>query len=240
MNNVAHPASPVAPRRIGPGAVAVSLALCLVSMAVALVGQPIGELRDYLDVREVANLPTWWSTVLLLVAALAHGVAGLAARLARVRTGGAWFVGAGVLAMLSLSEHTGLHQRLDGAGRQLLGDTALTTDWLPLGAVAGLGVIATFALLAVRLRGRAAGLLGAGGLVLLGCALGGELAVRLLLERGGSGGAYVLTYHAAELGENLGAALLLAAATSVLTLTRDHGVLRLRYRTEPLVARAAS
>lgn len=238
MNNVSHPAS-VALRRIGPGAVAVSLALCLVSTAVALVGQPIGELRDYLDVREVANLPTWWSTVLLLVAALAHGAAGLAARQARVRAGGAWFVGVAMLAMLSLSEHTGLHQRLDGVGRQLVGDTALTTDWLPLGAVAGLGVVATFALLAVRLRGRAARLLGAGGLVLLGCALGGELAMRLL-ERGGAGGGYVLTYHAAELGENLGAGLLLAAATSVLTLTRDHGVLRLRYRTEPLVARAAS
>ncbi|MGH4014151.1 MAG: hypothetical protein ACRDSL_09530 [Pseudonocardiaceae bacterium] len=239
MDNALHPASPEALRWLGTGAVVVSLALCLVSVAVVLVEHPLGELRRYLDVAEEANLPTWWSTVLLLVAALAHGVAGLAATQARVPAGGAWFVGAAVLAVLSLAEHTGLHHRLDGIGRQLAGDTALTADWLPLGAVAGLGVVAMLTLLAMRLRGRAGRLLGAGGAVLLGCALGGELAVRLLLERGESERVYVLTYHAAELGENVGAALLLAAAMSVLTLTRDDTVQRLRYRTEPLVAREA-
>jgi hypothetical protein len=84
-------------------------------------------------VAEEANLPTWWSTVLLLAAALAHGLAGLAATQAHVPTGSIWLVRAAALAVLSLAEHTGLHHRIDGLGRQFTGDNALTTDWLQPG-----------------------------------------------------------------------------------------------------------
>lgn len=132
--------------------------------------------------------------------------------------------------MLSLAEHTGLHDRLDGLGGQILGAGPFAEDWLPLGAVAGLGVAATLGLLAVRVGGSPGWLLVAGAATLLAGALGGELAVRLLLARGGPGTAYVLTYHAAELAENIGALLLFAAAASGLTLTRDGTVLRLHYR----------
>lgn len=230
MNDVLRPASTVALRRLGPGAVTVSVLLGLVSAAMVLGEHPMGELRAYLDVAGEANLPTWWSTVLLLAAALAHGLAGLAARTARAPAHRAWFVGAAVLAALSLAEHTGLHNRLDGVGRQVIGDNALTADWLPLGAVAGLGVLAILAVVALRLGGQAARLLRTGAPVLLGGALGGELAGRLLPARGTSEWVSVLTYHLAELSENIGAALLLAAALSALALTGDGCVLRLRYR----------
>lgn len=244
MNDVLPPAPAVALRRLGTGAVTVSVLLGLVSMAAVLGDDALSELRSYLDVGEEANLPTWWSTVLLLAAALAHALAGLAARTAapanQAPAHRAWFAGAAVLAALSLTEHTGLHNRLDGVGRQLIGESALTADWLPLGAIAGLGVLVTFTVVALRLGGRAAHLLRIGVPVLLGGALGGELAGRLLPGHGTPEWAYVLAYHLGELGENVGAALLLAAALSALTLTREQRVLRLRYRPAPTVERGTA
>ena len=209
--------TPVLPRA-ALVAVGVSVVLSLVSLAV--VHHPLtrdgGALRSYLDVLRGANLPTWWSTILLTGGALAHTVTGLAARVARVPGGAAWFAGAALLALLSLTVHTGLHHRLDGLGRQLFGETAWTTDWLPLATIAGVGVGAAFALVASWLTGRARGLVLVGSVVLLTGALGGD---------------YVAVHHAAELGENLGAALLLAAALGALDVTREGPVLRVRYRT---------
>lgn len=58
-------------------------------------------------------------TVLLTGAALAHVVAGIAAGVARAPGGAAWFVGAVLLGLLSLAEHTGLHYRLAELGENL-------------------------------------------------------------------------------------------------------------------------
>ncbi len=232
MSTASGEGPPVLPRAV-LAAVAISVAITLLSLAVAY--HPLtrdgGPPRAYLDVYRDANLPTWWSTALLTGAALAHTVAGVAARIASVRGAAAWFACAMLLALFSLAEHTNLHHRLDLVGKQFLGETVWTTDWVPLGTVVGLGVVVAFGLVASWLAGRARWLVLIGSGVLLASALGGEVVVRLLV-REGQFSDHLVAYHVAELGENLGAALLLAAALGTLEVTRRQTVLRSRYRTE--------
>jgi hypothetical protein len=65
-----------------------------------------------------------------------------------------------------------------------------------------------------------------GGVLLLVSAVGGELVAALLGGRTGP----VLVAHLGELGENVGAALMLAAALRALTLSRDGDALQVRHR----------
>ncbi|WP_216213198.1 hypothetical protein [Amycolatopsis aidingensis] len=225
-------------RRLGWVVLGVTLALNLASMAVpALIDHPLtrnrGEIQLYLDVFVEGNLPTWWSTGLLVVAAVVFAVVGGLARSARAGEAWAWFVSAGVLGLLSLDDHTQLHERLDRIGRQLVSFDGFPFYWLLPGLVAGAAVATAFLLLAFRLP--RAGTLGVAGgcALLLAGALGGELAQGLLIAEGESGPIYVLTYHAEELAENLGVLLLLAAAVRSVVVLRQEGDLRLRYRVLP-------
>lgn len=136
----------------------VSVALSVISMAVpALVHHPIargrGELRLYLDVLEEGNLPTWWSTALLVGAALLYALVGAVGRTAGARGAWAWFVSAGMLGVLSLDEHTSLHERLDRIGRRLVTFDSFPFYWLLPGLAAGAIAAAALLLLAWRLHG---------------------------------------------------------------------------------------
>src|SRR5688572_10020503 len=102
---------PVRARRIGWWLLGVSVTLSVLSMAIpALIDHPLtterGEVRVYCDVFSEGNLPTWWSVGLLVLTAVAHAVTGALAP----RFSFAWFVSAGVLAALSLDDHTSLHE----------------------------------------------------------------------------------------------------------------------------------
>lgn len=219
-------------------ALGVSVALSVISMAVpALVHHPVargrGELRLYLDVLEEGNLPTWWSTALLVGAALLHALVGVLARSAGVRGAWAWFVSAGMLGVLSLDEHTSLHERLDRIGRKLTTFDSFPFYWLLPGLIAGAVAAAALLLLARQLRGMPRWCLIAGCGLLLGSALGGELLQGLLLAEGEVGPVYVLTYHAEELGENIGVLLLLASAMRALCVIRYGGRFTLHYAAAP-------
>ncbi|HEY0636421.1 MAG TPA: hypothetical protein VGD67_02135 [Pseudonocardiaceae bacterium] len=208
----------------------VSVVLSVLSMAVpAFVDHPLtterGEIRLYLDVIEEGNLPTWWSTGLLVLGALVHCCTAAAAWGPARREAWAWLGSAALLVLLSLDEHTQLHERLDRVGRELVTYESFPFYWLLPGLVIGAAVVLALALLAGRLRGPARWCCIAGCLLLLGAALGGELLQGVLLGSGETGVGYVLTYHAEELGENIGALLMVAAAVQALRLTRsDHGV----------------
>lgn len=230
-------ARPVRFRAIGLAALGITAALNVASMAVpALVHHPLtrdrGEIQVYLDVFEEGNLPTWWSTGLLVAAALAHVVVGVLARAAGTRGAWAWFVSAGMLAVLSLDDHTSLHERLDRIGRLLVRFEAFPGYWLLPGIVAGAIVAIALSLLAVRLRGAARWCVAGGSALLLASAMGGELLQGLLVAEGESGPLYVLTYHAEELGENVSVLLMLAAAACSLTVTRRDGRVELNYLVE--------
>ncbi|WP_260479115.1 hypothetical protein [Kibdelosporangium aridum] len=222
-------------RRTGWILLGVTLAINVASMAVpALIDHPLttnrGEIHDYLDVFVEGNLPTWWSTGLLVIAAASHAMVGAIGQAARVKGSWAWFASAAMLGALSLDDHTQLHERLDRIGRHLVTyDGGFPFYWLLPGLVAGLIVAIGLLLLARHLHGRARWHMIVGCVLLLAAALGGEALQGLLIASGESGPLYVLTYHAEELGENLGVLAMLAAAAHSVWITRTQHSLEIAY-----------
>ncbi|WP_019809987.1 hypothetical protein [Saccharomonospora halophila] len=228
-------AGAVSPRAAGWALLGVTMLLNVVSMAVpALIDHPLttnrGEIQNYLDVFVEGNLPTWWSTGLLVVGAVLYGVVAFVARSAPGRDTWAWVCGAVLLGLMSLDDHTQLHERLDRIGREVATFDGFPFYWLIPGILAGGVVAAGMVYLGLRLRGRTrAGVLG-GCALLLWSALGMEAVQGLWIATGESGPLYVLTYHAEELGENLGVLLMMAAAVWALRIERRDGATVLRYR----------
>ncbi len=72
-------------------------------------------------------------------------------------------------------------------------------------------------------------LLGSG--LLLGSAVGGEVVQGLLVTEGLLGRPFVVTHHLEELGETLGAMVLLAGAVRVVDVVREPAGVRVRLRT---------
>ena len=131
----------------------ISAVLTAVSLAVAVTGPDRAarnELALWLDVRGENTLPAWWGTALLLVVALAYAVTGAAARVGGVAGVGAWFAGAGVAGAFSLTELSGVHRRLGGIGRLVLGEGVLTRNWFAMAAVVVPVVAAVLVVLAAR------------------------------------------------------------------------------------------
>ncbi|MFC5237330.1 hypothetical protein [Pseudonocardia zijingensis] len=189
------------------------------------------ELARWLDVLGENSLPTWWSTALLLTAAFACALAGAAARAGRVVGAGAWFTAAGLVGAFSLTELSGVHRRLGGIGRLVLGEGVLTRNWFAVAAVLVPVLVAVLVVLGARVGTPARGPLVAGGVLIMVSAVGGEFVAAVLGGRTGPATAPVLAAHLGELGENAGAALVVAAALRVLVLSGAGDVLRVRHRT---------
>lgn len=226
---------PVSFARVGWALLAVTVGLNVLSMAVpALIDHPLttnrGEIQNYVDVFMEGNLPTWWSVALLTMGAVVHAVVGGLARAHGVRGGWAWFVSAAVLAALALDDHTQLHERLDRIGTQITTFERFPHYWVLPGLVLGALVATGLLVLAVRLSGPARWFMIGGCALLLGSALGMETLQGVLIALQESGPLYVLTYHAEELGENLGVLLMLVAAAKSTSVTRDGLSFRITYR----------
>jgi hypothetical protein len=225
-------ARPLPFRPIAP-VVVVSTALTAVSLAVAMIN-PDRDARDeparWLDVLGENTLPTWWSTALLLTVALACAVTGAAARAGGVFGAGAWFAGAGVVGAFALAELSGVHRRLGGIGRLVLGEGALTRNWFAMAALVVPVVAAVLVVLAARVGAPSSRLLLGGGVLLMASAVGGEFVAALLGGRTGPAPAPVIVAHVGELGENAGGALMLAAAARALVLSRAGDALAVRHR----------
>jgi hypothetical protein len=207
----------------------ISTVLTAASLAVAATNpdrDARSELAGWLDVLGENTLPSWWSTALLLAVTLAFTVAGAAARAGAVAGAGAWFTGAGIVGVFSLAEVSGVHRRLGGVGRVVLGESLLTRNWFTMAAAVVPVLVAMLVALAARVGTPSSRLLVGGGVLLLVSAVGGELVAALLGGRIGP----VLVAHLGELGENIGAALMLAAALRALTLSRDGDALQVRHR----------
>jgi hypothetical protein len=211
----------------------ISTVLTFMSLAVAVTNPDLdarNELAHWLDVLGENTLPTWWSTALLLTVALAFVVAGAAARAGAVAGAGAWFTGAGIVGAFSLTELSGVHRRLGGVGRLVLGEGALTRNWFMMAAVLVLVLAAVLVVLAARVGARSSRLLVGGGVLLLVSAVGGEFVAALLGGRIGPELTPVVVAHLGELGENVGAALMLAAAVRTLVVSRNGDALTVRHR----------
>jgi hypothetical protein len=211
----------------------ISTVLTFMSLAVAVTNPNLdarNELARWLDVLGENTLPAWWSTALLLTVALAFVVAGAAARAGAVAGAGAWFTGAGIVVAFSLAELSGVHRRLGVVGGLVLGEGALTRNWFMMAAVLVPVVAAVLVVLAARVGARSSRLLVGGGVLLLVSAVGGEFVAALLGGRTGPGLTPVVVAHLGELGENVGAALMLAAAVRTLVLSRNGDALTVRHR----------
>jgi hypothetical protein len=211
----------------------ISTVLTAMSFAVAMSNpdrDARNELARWLDVLGENTLPAWWSTALLLTVALAYAVTGAAARTGAVAGAGAWFTGAGIVGAFSLAELSEVHRRLGGIGRLVLGESALTRNWFTMAAVVVPVLAAVLVVLAARVGAPSSRLLVGGGVLLLVSAVGGEFVAALLGGPTGPEPAPVLVAHLGELGENVGAALMLAAALRALVLCSDEGALKVRHR----------
>lgn len=196
--------------------------------------------RKLLDVNNEGNVPTWFSSGMLLGCALV-----VAAIAALVRQAGGpfvmhWIGLALVLAFLSLDEATVLHERLTTPVAGVIGENArgpLRFAWiLPAVTVVGLIGLAYLRFIG-HLPARARSLLRAGAILYLTGAVGMEIAGGIALDELGNWTVYALTTTAEEALEMLGTLTILCA---LLTLVRvDAASSGYRLHLHPAVSRTA-
>jgi hypothetical protein len=178
------------------------------------------------DVNSEANVPTWFSSLLLSGDAL---LAGLVAGLVR-RAGGRdarhWAGLAALLSLMSLDEAAALHERLRIPAAALLGGPSsglLHFAWVLPGALLALVVGTAFLGFVARLPGATRRLVVAAGAVYLTAAVGLESASGMVLEAQGDRAMYLLVSGAEEGLEMAGGVLLLYAFVRLLRLRADPG-----------------
>lgn len=236
-----HPPGGVGPmprtRRVAAVLLGVTAAISAASLVAVLSAPALGpgfrELRLLLDVLVEDNLPTWWSTTVLLLAALAHLTVAAVARAAGAPTAPSWIVMALLLFALSVDDHTALHERTEVVARRFVDPGTYPFAWLVPGLAVGAVVAGAVVLLALGTRGRTRTLLCLGTGLLLACALGLEFAQGLLMQVGDEGTGFTLLYHVEELGENVAAIMLLGAAGTALSVSRSGGALGVRFTASP-------
>lgn len=174
------------------------------------------------DVNGEANVPTWFTSSLLLAGALATVLLAVLVRRSGGRDGRRWFALAGLLALLSLDEAAALHERLGGPGATLLAGTGgdrLHFAWVVPGAVLAVVVGAFFLGFLARLPRRVrAHLLGAGVTFLTGSIVL-ETASGAVLDAQGDRAGYLLVTAAEEGLEMAAAVWFLYGVTTCLSLT---------------------
>lgn len=199
--------------------VAVSVLLVLLSAVVplALGAGPVDRtspVRVFFDVSGERNLPTWWNSGLLLLAGAFSAGVGTLRRGSRVDgrfAGVAWWGLAVLLCLMSLDEYAGIHERLDGLWRLVVGETPLPAfGWLMLGVPVAVGVVAFLWVCARVLPAPSTALYVLG----IGVFFVGALGAEVLVVAAGiplDSWAYVASYHVEELLEFTGSALLVVA-----------------------------
>ncbi|MGM7670023.1 hypothetical protein [Microbacterium sp. A93] len=207
--------------------VAVSVVLVLLSAAAPLVlgAGPVDRtspVRVFFDVSGERNLPTWWNSGLLMLAGVLSAAVGLLRRRARVDGRSGWLAWCGLallLALMSLDEYAGIHERLDGLWRLVVGQNPLPAfGWLMLGVPVALGVVVFLWLCARVLPAPSTTLYVLG----IGVFFLGALGAEVLVVAAGiplDSWAYVASYHVEELLEFTGSALLVVAPLSAARLT---------------------
>jgi hypothetical protein len=136
----------------------------------------LGFAENAFNLNGEANPPTWYATVLLLVAAFLLGYIGLAGRASGHRWSTYWLVLGGIFLVLSMDEASALHERGNKLGAALGLSGVLLYSWIFFGAAFVLIVGLAYArfLWALPFRTRAIFLLSAA--VFVGGALGLEVA----------------------------------------------------------------
>jgi hypothetical protein len=170
---------------VAPSRIATWLgAVMVVIVALHGAGQSVRFLTGYnsvfglvqlLSLYEESNLPTWYSSTLLLLGALLLAVAGQAARLAGERWGAHWLGLTGIFLFLSIDESAMLHEKIGAIFKSAIGDPSLRSAWIyPFAGIVGvLGIVYARFLLALPALTR--NLFVLSGLIFVGGAIGVEL-----------------------------------------------------------------
>ena len=171
-------------------------------------------LQAFFDVSRERNLPSWWNSGLLLVAALGSAFIGVLRRRSRTDSKWgwlSWWAVAALLGLMSLDEFAGMHERLDGVWRKVFGENPLDSfQWLALGAPLALAVILVI-WLSVRVMPVVTSrtfLIGIA-VFFVGAIIGEALPIIFDLDIYEVG--YAVSYHVEELFEFLGASILAVA-----------------------------
>jgi hypothetical protein len=178
------------------------------------------------DVNGEGNVPSWFSSALLMGCALLAGLLASLVRRAGGRDAGWWAGLAAVLALLSLDEIAGLHERLGGPAGGVLGDAArgpLRFAWVVPGVLLVLVVGVAFLGFVRRLPGDTRRLVVTAGAMYLVAAVGLEAAGGVVLDAQGDRGGYLLVTAAEEGLEMSGSVLLLYALLRLLRLRPGPG-----------------
>ena len=129
------------------------------------------------------NLPTWYTTVVMLAVAFAAAVAGWLARSRSRAMAVRWWIFAGLFALLSLDEMAALHERLEPLGARILHPTGFFYFvWVVPGIVLAAVVVVAVLQLARALATPVRRELVLGIALFLGAALGLEMLGGMLLE----------------------------------------------------------
>ncbi|WP_313817750.1 hypothetical protein [Citricoccus sp.] len=206
--------------------IAAGLVLVIASAIVPLVlgAGPVDRtspVRVFFDVAGERNLPTWWNTGLLWTAGALSVAIGLLRRPTRLDGRGGWSAWCGLgalLALMSLDEYAGIHERLDGLWRRLVGDNPLPAfEWLMLGVPVA-GAVVLFLWVCARVLPSPSTALYVLGIVVFFL---GALGAEALVVAAGvplDSWAYVASYHVEELLEFTGSALLVVAPLAAVRL----------------------
>ncbi|MCK6211798.1 hypothetical protein KZX45_14710 [Georgenia sp. EYE_87] len=182
----------------------------------------------YLNVGVEGNVPSWWSVAMLVAGGAAFLAAGWLSRATghgRVLTW--WSVGA-ILVLFALDEGTMLHEKLYEPAQRFASTDDIPFVWLVLGVPLAVAVVAVFLLLARGLPRSTRQLLAVGIVVFFAGAVGLEAVASFMHTRGaGQSAALVAIYHAEELLEMLGAALIAVAPLRAVHTRRLEGGLLL-------------
>lgn len=192
---------------------------------------PESDVNIYFDLGREQNLPTWVNVSILLLAAVAAGLAAFLARAANDRAAWPWAGFALVCAALSLDDLSSLHERLHALGVRIGGGSGLTyAAWLVPGLAGAAVVVVAMALLYWRVGRRARVLLVAGvGFLLIG-AFGLEALGNAVLEAQGHTRSYAYYLVLEEFLEAVGAVFLLAAPFAQLRIGRSGPEWQVAYR----------
>jgi hypothetical protein len=178
------------------------------------------------DVNSERNVPTWFSSTLLMGCAVLAALLAALVRRAGGRGAGHWAGLAAVLSLLSLDEVAALHERLGGPAAEVLGHAtrgALHFAWVVPGTVLALVVGLVFVRFVVGLPPGTRRVVVAAAAMYLTGATALEAVGGAVLEDQGDRAVYLLVTAAEEGLEMAGSVLLLYAAMCLLHLRPEPG-----------------
>lgn len=202
-----------------------SLGLPNIAPEVDFLSAPDSPVREFFGVAREANLPTFFSVMVIVAAASSQALVG---RLVGGAVGRAFLVTSALLMAMAFDDFVSLHERLDSLGAALVSSGPEGYLWVLPGVLLALVVVAAFWQLGTSLRGPARRDLLLGIVLVFVAALGLETLNGYLDNPGRDGPPLQVFTHLEEFTENLGMIILLRGSLTMMQVSRTPASLCLR------------